>query len=127
TPHLSFSIFKNVKFIPYCLLGASVAIAQTELETIEVQANREPSKTVPSVEKAREELAKTAGSTEVVDADRYLTGRSSTLADTFFLSPGVVAQPRFGSDEARFSIRGSGLQRTFHGRGVRVLQDGVPL
>lgn len=49
------------------------------------------------------------------------------MADTFALSPGVVAQPRFGSDEARLSIRGSGMQRTFHGRGIRVLQDGVPL
>ena len=83
--------------------------------------------TVPSAETSREELAKTPGGTEVVDAERYLTGRSSTLADTFFLSPGVVAQPRFGSDEARLSIRGSGLQRTFHGRGIRVLQDGVPI
>ena len=50
--------------------------------------------TVPSAETSREELAKTPGGTEVVDAERYLTGRSSTLADTFFLSPGVVAQPR---------------------------------
>ncbi|HVJ45086.1 MAG TPA: TonB-dependent receptor [Luteolibacter sp.] len=116
-----------MKLIPCYLLTATAAFAQTELDTITVQANREKSKTVPSVEKAREELAKTPGGTEVVDSERYLTGRSSTLADTFFLSPGVVAQSRFGSDEARFSIRGSGLQRTFHGRGVRVLQDGVPI
>jgi iron complex outermembrane receptor protein len=115
-----------VKLLSY-LLTASAAFAQPELDVIEVQANRENSKTVPSVEKAREELAKTPGGTEVVDSDRYLTGRASTLADTFFLSPGVFAQPRFGSDEARLSIRGSGLQRTFHGRGIRVLQDGVPI
>ena len=25
------------------------------------------------------------------------------------------------------SIRGSGLQRTFHGRGIRLMQDGIPL
>ncbi len=36
-------------------------------------------------------------------------------------------QPRFGADEARISIRGSGIQRTFHGRGIVLLQDGVPL
>lgn len=117
-----------MKLISYSLLAASVASAQTELETLHVESTRESrSKIVPTVEQSREELAKTAGGTEVVDSERYLTGRASTLADTFFLSPGVVAQPRFGSDEARFSIRGSGLQRTFHGRGVRVLQDGIPI
>jgi iron complex outermembrane receptor protein len=86
-----------------------------------------PSLTTPSITGARADLARTPGGTEVVDSERYLKGRASTLADTFFLSPGVFAQPRFGSDEARLSIRGSGLQRTFHGRGIRVLQDGVPL
>lgn len=83
--------------------------------------------TTPSITGARADLARTPGGTEVVDSERYLKGRASTLADTFFLSPGVFAQPRFGSDEARLSIRGSGLQRTFHGRGIRVLQDGVPI
>src|SRR5690606_18476296 len=83
--------------------------------------------TVRPVAAARVDLALTPGGVEVVDAERYLTGRASTLADTFFLSAGVFAQPRFGSDEARLSIRGSGLQRTFHGRGIRVLQDGVPI
>ncbi len=99
-----------------------------QLPRLIVEADREPiSKTVPSVEESRKELAKTPGGTEVVEADRFLRGRTSTMADTFALSPGVVAQPRFGSDEARLSIRGSGIQRTFHGRGIRLLQDGVPL
>jgi len=39
----------------------------------------------------------------------------------------VFVQPRYGSEESRLSIRGSGLQRTFHGRGLKLLQDGVPL
>jgi iron complex outermembrane receptor protein len=99
-----------------------------ELERLVVDADREPvSRTVPSAAESRKELAKTPGGTEVIEADRYLRGRASTMADTFALSPGVVAQPRFGSDEARISIRGSGMQRTFHGRGIRLLQDGVPL
>jgi len=106
-----------------------IASAQTQkLERLVVDADRERvSKTVPSAAESRKELAKTPGGAEVVGADRYLRGRASTLADTFALSPGVVAQPRFGSDEARISIRGSGIQRTFHGRGIRLLQDGVPL
>ena len=99
-----------------------------DLDSVLVQASKvSKTLTVPSAQQSREELRKTPGGTEVVNADRYLLGRSSTLADTFYLSPGVVAQPRFGSDEARLSIRGSGLQRTFHGRGIRVMQDGVPI
>ncbi len=108
---------------------ASVAGAQSTYLTplvVEAQHNR-VSKTVATAAESRKELAKTPGGTEVVEAGRYLRGRASTMADTFALSPGVVAQPRFGSDEARISIRGSGMQRTFHGRGIRVLQDGVPL
>ena len=100
------------------------------LEDIVVAASEErgnPSLTVPTPEASRVELATVPGGAEVIDAERYLTGRASTVADTFALSAGVFAQPRFGSDEARLSIRGSGLQRTFHGRGIRVLQDGVPL
>ena len=118
-----------MKLIPYLLTASTTAaIAQTELDTLTVEAAREKaSKPVPTVAESRVELAKTPGGTEVVDSERYLTGRASTLADTFALSPGVFAQPRFGSDEARLSIRGSGLQRTFHGRGIRVLQDGVPV
>ncbi|MFM2170069.1 MAG: hypothetical protein RI957_298 [Verrucomicrobiota bacterium] len=114
------------------LAGATVTLSaqqrSQDLDPVLVQAAHVSNTlTVPSSQQSREELQKTPGGTEVVDADRYLLGRSSTLADTFFLSPGVIAQPRFGSDEARLSIRGSGLQRTFHGRGIRVMQDGVPL
>ena len=118
-----------MKLISYLLLSsAGAAVAQQELDPITVQAAREKqSRTAPTAEESRAELVKTPGGVEVVDSARYLTGRASTVADTFALSPGVFAQPRFGSDEARLSIRGSGLQRTFHGRGIRLLQDGVPL
>jgi iron complex outermembrane receptor protein len=111
-----------------CLLTGTAAAQTGQLENLVVEAARDaPSLTVPSVAASREELARTPGGTEVIDAERFLRGRASTMADTFALSPGVVAQPRFGSDEARLSIRGSGMQRTFHGRGIRVMQDGVPI
>lgn len=97
------------------------------LAPIDVTAARARSLTVPTPFETAAELRLTPGATEVVDAARFLRGRSSTLEDSFFLSPGIIAQSRFGSDEARLSIRGSGLQRTFHGRGLRVLQDGIPL
>ena len=104
-----------------------VGTAFIALEKLEVTADRGPSLTSPSLESARAELATVPGGAEVIDSARFLRGRASTVEDTFALSAGVIAQSRFGSDEARLSIRGSGLQRTFHGRGLRVLQDGVPI
>ncbi|QTN31538.1 TonB-dependent receptor [Akkermansiaceae bacterium] len=110
------------------LLSASVALAAPEtLDTLTVKSAAAASLTLPTLEQDRLELRKIPGGTEAFSSGRYLTGRSSTLADTFALSPGVIAQSRFGSDEARISIRGSGLQRTFHGRGIRFMQDGIPL
>ncbi|HEY1122634.1 MAG TPA: TonB-dependent receptor, partial [Haloferula sp.] len=124
------SIF-TVAGIGGSLVSLLHAQSPEKLDTMVVQATAEkktsPSLTVPTPEVSRADLEKTPGGVEVIDSERYLTGRASTVADTFALSAGVFAQPRFGSDEARLSIRGSGLQRTFHGRGIRVLQDGVPL
>jgi iron complex outermembrane receptor protein len=110
------------------LITLSIAHGQTQqLDPIIVQAKSYSALTQPTLEQDRLDLAKIPGGIETIAAERFLRGRSSTMADTFFLSPGVIAQPRFGSDEARLSVRGSGLQRTFHGRGIRIMQDGIPL
>lgn len=124
-------------FLPIIILTLAPARAADEdappadspitLERFDVSSDRTKSLTVPSAEAARIRISLTPGGVETIDASRFLRGRASTVADTFALSPGVIAQSRFGSDEARLSIRGSGLQRTFHGRGLRILQDGVPL
>ncbi len=98
-----------------------------KLDAYRIDAERDGSLTSPTLDAARAELRLTPGGVETIDSARYLVGRASTVDDTLALSPGVVAISRFGSDEARLSIRGSGLQRTFHGRGLRVLQAGVPL
>jgi len=120
--------------LPFLLLNPIAARAAEPaeppplpLEKISVTADRERPLTMPSLLAARAGLLLTPGAVETVDAERYLRGRASTVEDTFALSAGVIAQSRFGSDEARLAIRGSGLQRTFHGRGLRILQDGVPL
>ncbi len=117
--------------LPTALLFTAplLGLPLVELEPVDTTAPAPaaPSLTVPDLDAARAELARVPGGAGIIDSDAYLRGRASTLADTFALAPGVFAQPRFGADEARLSIRGSGLQRTFHGRGIRVLQDGVPL
>lgn len=117
-----------MKIYQLLLLTTTVVLSAPErLAPTVVKSDDQPALTQPSLEQDRLELRKIPGGTETIAAGRFLTGRASTFAETFFLSPGIVAQPRFGSDEARISIRGSGLQRTFHGRGIRLMQDGIPL
>lgn len=117
-----------MKIYQTLLITTTAALSAPEsLTPTVVKSDDQPALTQTSLEQDRLELGKIPGGTETIATERFLTGRASTFAETFFLSPGVVAQPRFGSDEARISIRGSGLQRTFHGRGIRIMQDGVPL
>src|SRR6187549_3833994 len=81
----------------------------------------------PGVEEARVELSQAPGATGIAGSGQYLRGRATTIKDALDFAPGVYIQPRFGAEESRISIRGSGLQRTFHGRGLKLMQDDVPL
>ena len=46
------------------------------------------------------------------------------MKDALDYVPGVFVQPKWG-DDLRLSIRGSGLSRNFHGRGVQLMMDGI--
>ncbi len=81
--------------------------------------------TVSALESAKMALAKIPGGSSVIDSEDYKKGRSSTLQDALGYTPGVFIQPKFGAEESRLSIRGSGIARTFHLRGIKLLQDGV--
>ncbi len=94
----------------------------------EVVVKADASLTVPSLQSVRDTIAETTpGAAGVVDSEAYLKGRAISIHDALDFAPGVYIQPRFGAEEARLSIRGSGIQRTFHGRGITLLQDGTPL
>ena len=110
-------------------LGANGQTAERAqvLDPVTVRGEAQKSLTTPSIEQAEREIRLTPGGASVVDPKTYETGRSSTLSDALGFAPGTFVQPRFGAEEARISIRGSGIQRTFHGRGIVLLQDGVPL
>lgn len=103
--------------------------ATTELKEVVVTGTKDsPSLTAPSLEVRQEQIAtSTPGGAGVVDAEFFKRGRASTLKDALDFAPGVLVQSRFGAEESRLSIRGSGLQRTFHGRGIWLMQDGMPL
>ncbi|HYO62059.1 MAG TPA: TonB-dependent receptor [Pyrinomonadaceae bacterium] len=78
------------------------------------------------------ELVETAGTgrvpggVAVVGRAEIEKTRAQTLKDVFALTPGVLAQSRWGSDESQLSIRGSGLRNNFHSRGVNLLVNGIP-
>jgi iron complex outermembrane receptor protein len=72
------------------------------------------------------ELARVPGGTHVVTRERIENTPVQHVKDVLGYVPGVVVQPRMG-DDARVSIRGSGLSRAYGTRGVALLLDGVPL
>lgn len=96
----------------------------TTLPTTNVTAPAE-SLTSPSVEEQKANLFQTAGSVGFVDADAYQNTYAFNLRDVLKDSPGVFVQNRYGQ-ELRVSIRGSGIARGYHVRGLEILQDGIP-
>eukprot|EP01032_Pedospumella_encystans_P037803 gene37803-42816_t len=98
-----------------CLLLAFAPLAKPvfanpTLNGVEVQAQRE-ALSAASVQVAKEKLNQTAGGTAVVEAENFEAGKAVTIKDMLDFTPGVFAQSR----------------RTFHMRGIRLLQDGIPI
>jgi len=102
-------------------LLSSTAFAETPSITVNALPG---SLTVPSVVTQKQNLEKTAGSIGFIDNTRLKDRYTGNLQDILQDSPGVFAQTRYGQ-EMRLSIRGSGLGRSFHGRGLEILQDGI--
>ncbi|HEV2612731.1 MAG TPA: TonB-dependent receptor [Noviherbaspirillum sp.] len=127
--HISRMHYLSATALPlFWALHLSNACAQEKtLPAVTVTAEPVASPSLPSIDVARERIGTTPGGANIVDAEQYKEGRVSTLSDALQFSPGVFVASRFGAEEARLSIRGSGLQRTFHMRGIQLLQDGVPL
>ncbi len=121
----------RLAFALACALAASFPVSAgdvpVDLGRVVVRGKTFPANAADDIAQARARLDERAGATALVDGDAYRDGRVGNLVDALGFAPGVFVQPRFGAEEARLSIRGSGLQRTFHGRGLVVLQDGVPL
>lgn len=79
-----------------------------------------------AADEAESRAARTAGGTDVVNYSDYADKSPVSLRDVLGFSPGVYLQPRYGQ-EVRISIRGSGVSRGFHMRGLTLLQDGIPI
>ncbi len=100
-------------------LPASAEDARRVEETIIVTSRA-------STLEAEDQAARTPGGSDVVGHEDYADRFLVSLRDTLAFSPGVYTQPRYGQ-EVRISIRGSGLSRGFHMRGLTLLQDGAPI
>jgi iron complex outermembrane receptor protein len=86
---------------------------------------RSGSLSVPNTAEARAEIERTPGGVELVPDTAYKPSTpAATLKDALDYVPGVFVQPKWGED-SRLSIRGSGLSRNFHGRGVQLMMDGI--
>ena len=84
--------------------------------------------TVPSVAEQKRETLSTVGSVAFVDTNtpEIQTRSLDDLRDLLKDVPGVYADSRYG-DELRLSVRGSGLGRPYHLRGLELQQDGTPM
>lgn len=139
------SVFMRASCALVMIICASEAFAQavTELPPITVTAPRprpaasqaapsqvqtsEPeSLTANSTAQAIKEIQQTPGGVAVVPAELYRDTQAATIKDLLDYVPGVFAQPKWGED-TRLSIRGSGLSRNFHLRGVQLYMDGIPI
>jgi iron complex outermembrane receptor protein len=88
---------------------------------------RSDSLTVPTTEEARAEMNQTPGGVALVPGTAYQSSTpAKTPKDILDFVPGVFAQTKWGED-TRLSIRGSGLSRNFHLRGVQLFMDGIPM
>lgn len=79
-----------------------------------------------AIDAARQAVEATPGGADLVSAAEFEDRLAVSLRDALAFSPGVYAQPRFGQ-EVRLSIRGSGISRGFHLRGILLFQDGIPI
>lgn len=95
------------------------------LPTVTVTDSEPGSPTVPSVARQRDTIEQTAGSVGFIDNATLLDRYQANLRDVLQDAPGVLTQNRYGQ-ELRLSVRGSGIARGYHVRGIELLQDGIP-
>ena len=81
--------------------------------------------TVPSNDVAREIINQTPGGVSLVEGSDIENRLYMSYEDSLAMVPGVSAKKRYG-EEVRLSIRGSGLSRGYHMRGIKLTQDGIP-
>jgi iron complex outermembrane receptor protein len=117
---------ENPKELPEVLIEAPKAkFKETTGTSIGTFESTVGTLTVPSNLEAAKIIQRTPGGAAVVDSKAFENDFSQNFEDTLSFVPGVYATKRF-AEEVRISIRGSGIERNFHQKGLAALQDGVP-
>ncbi|WP_313806837.1 TonB-dependent receptor [Sphingobium sp.] len=118
------SVFSVSRGVSLCALVCSLSAPALADEAVE--QSRIIVTASPVVEEVAAKVVRTPGGVDVVSAEAFGDRLAVSLRDALSFSPGVYTQPRFGQ-EVRISIRGSGLSRGYHMRGLTLLQDGIPI
>ena len=105
------------------IIPAQAQSAAMAAETVIVTAAGNPGDP-PIVADARERLSRTPGAVSVVAAESFENRLATGFPDMMRDVPGVLTNKRYG-EESRLSIRGSGLDQSFHQRGVLLAQAGA--
>lgn len=79
-----------------------------------------------NTDQATTEIKRTPGGVEVIPDTAFKNTPVQHIKDILGYVPGVITQTRMG-DDARVSVRGSGLSRAYGARGISLLLDGVPM
>lgn len=106
--------------------GASLLVLLSTPAFAESASDDQDGRSIIVTAASAERIDRTAGGVDLVDASDFEDHVAVSLRDTLAFSPGVYAQPRFGQ-EVRLSIRGSGISRGYHMRGLMLFQDGMPI
>nr|WP_221226088.1 TonB-dependent receptor [Novosphingobium fluoreni] len=109
-------------------MAASPAVAQDQApaDTNTARPNDIIVTATPTTQQATAAIDRTPGGVEVVSDTAFKNTPVQHIKDILGYVPGVITQPRMG-DDARVSVRGSGLSRAYGARGISLLLDGVPM
>jgi len=115
-----------VSLCAIALTSPAYAQSTVSLPQVVVEGSGNTSLVTPTTAGAERELKQTPGAVEVIPDTAFKNTPAQTVKDIVDWTPGVWAQPKWG-DDARFSIRGSGLSRNFHLRSTQMYVDGIPM
>ena len=91
---------KKVSFLIVLYAYQSINVIAAEDTTIPVvkvvDKKVKISLTQPNIEQATQEINKTAGGVNIIDAEKLREGRMSNFNDTLGMATGVLAQSRLG-------------------------------
>ena len=133
-----FLLIKLMSFVLFTLCLSNAGAADLNTETTNILAKEEHATNEPSIQtldpvvvtatRTPKAVTQVPGAVTVINQKQILQGNPATGVDeTLRAVPGVYAERRFGPDDVRISIRGTGQRATFGVRGIRVLIDGIPL